>query len=615
MATRTWKRLICVEQEQWRQWEQWKCVPYWMTGEPPPSHAKPPGKSRKNPYLVLGIVKLGAVPAFLLALAALASPVSQATLAPVFGSIPSSVNHKEALIATYLLGYLLQTQLRGRIPRHSGLAFLCVWIYWVPFLHLHLFRFSELLGIVGGPALLGFTSCHMIVIPAVYDAAERFEKLTLRLGYAGRAGSILAAAAGLLYFTLLERFFARWLPELQCFSYAVHSSPGSWSSNLARSLSPVNLQHNMALSLFMAVPPLSILRLLQAPMILHNLVLNPHIDLPGPFTRLNDTLATHNWAIVDRAWSNTGYISILESHDLRHRVLRCDHSLLGGEWLLTDDRRTKEGWKVTEPIYAVFEMLEAVRLMDVTPAIPDSKVRALVVGLGIGTAPKALIQHGINTTVVELDPVVHKFATEYFDLPANHTAVLQDAVSWVSETASSGIERYDYIIHDVFTGGAEPLLLFTLEFLTGLRSLLKSNGVIAINYAGDLNLPLTLLVLNTIRRVFDGQCKIFRDAPPETAQKDGDTSEQDFLNLVVFCRNSPGPITFRKPTRADFLDSKSRQHYLLPRADYEISFPQGIHDTLHAGDEGKWSAQQIESAKRHWHIMRKVLPSAIWELW
>lgn len=40
--------------------------------------------------------------------------------------------------------------------------------------------------------------------------------------------------------------------------------------------------------------------------------------------------------------------------------------------------------------------------------------------------------------------------------------------------------RYDYIIHDVFTGGAEPLELFTMEFLEGLYELLKPGGAIAI---------------------------------------------------------------------------------------------------------------------------------------
>jgi hypothetical protein len=35
-------------------------------------------------------------------------------------------------------------------------------------------------------------------------------------------------------------------------------------------------------------------------------------------------------------------------------------------------------------------------------------------------------------------------------------------------------------VHDVFTGGAEPVDLFTLEFLQSLGRVLKPNGVIAI---------------------------------------------------------------------------------------------------------------------------------------
>ena len=41
-------------------------------------------------------------------------------------------------------------------------------------------------------------------------------------------------------------------------------------------------------------------------------------------------------------------------------------------------------------------------------------------------------------------------------------------------------KMYDYIIHDVFTGGAEPVELFTEEFLRGLGNSLSVNGVIAI---------------------------------------------------------------------------------------------------------------------------------------
>lgn len=100
-------------------------------------------------------------------------------------------------------------------------------------------------------------------------------------------------------------------------------------------------------------------------------------------------------------------------------------------------------------------------------------------GLGIGTTPAALITHGINTTIVELDPVVYKFALDYFTLPTNHTPVVEDAVTYV-DNAQKGELRYDYIVHDVFTGGAEPVDLFTFEFLKGLYSLLKDDGVITI---------------------------------------------------------------------------------------------------------------------------------------
>jgi len=76
---------------------------------------------------------------------------------------------------------------------------------------------------------------------------------------------------------------------------------------------------------------------------------------------------------------------------------------------------------------------------------------------------------------------VHEFATDYFDLPHNHTSIIGDAIKVVNDMQTNEIrKRYDYIIHDVFTGGAEPIDLFTYEFLTGLSSLLEWDGVIAI---------------------------------------------------------------------------------------------------------------------------------------
>lgn len=79
-----------------------------------------------------------------------------------------------------------------------------------------------------------------------------------------------------------------------------------------------------------------------------------------------------------------------------------------------------------------------------------------------------------------MDPVVHELAARYFDLKENNPPVLQDAVRYVQSLAKTAPATYDYIIHDVFTGGAEPVDLFTLEFFEGLRSLLKPAGTVAI---------------------------------------------------------------------------------------------------------------------------------------
>lgn len=93
-----------------------------------------------------------------------------------------------------------------------------------------------------------------------------------------------------------------------------------------------------------------------------------------------------------------------------------------------------------------------------------------------------MIAHGIHTTIVEIDPVVYDYATKHFDLPSNHTKIIEDATVFIDRMEAEGAEReiYDYIIHDVFTGGAEPVELFTEEFLRGLSNSLSVNGVIAI---------------------------------------------------------------------------------------------------------------------------------------
>lgn len=109
-------------------------------------------------------------------------------------------------------------------------------------------------------------------------------------------------------------------------------------------------------------------------------------------------------------------------------------------------------------------------------------------GLGIGTSADALIRHGIETDIVELDPVVYRYAKEYFGLAENHTVYIEDALVFIARELAkdSQQKRYDYILHDVFTGGAVPAALFTQEVFLGLRTLMSDDGVIAIVSAYSL---------------------------------------------------------------------------------------------------------------------------------
>lgn len=206
---------------------------------------------------------------------------------------------------------------------------------------------------------------------------------------------------------------------------------------------------------------------------------------------------------------------------------------------------------------------------------------------------------------------------KYFDLPTKHTAVLKDAVAWVQNASISAAKQYDYIIHDVFTGGAEPLPLFTDNFLGNLRSLLTPDGVVAVNYAGDLSDASTKQVINTINLAFDRQCRMFRDSEPSD-----ETGATDFLNMVIFCKNAAdGKLEFREPIEADYLGTVSRRHYLAPRKTLELKFPTEEEvvvetvQTLTVDNLSEFEKKQVESARRHWKIMRLVVPDFVWELW
>jgi hypothetical protein len=544
----------------------------------------------------------------LLLVAGVASPVSQLNLSPVYGSIPASLHHQRAMTVTAVTALIARRSLKKYVSVDLA-NYIGVIAYWTPVIQFFLFPYSGKLGIEYGPLIIESLTYFPLLFLSMWAAVDLLDTIDLsRFSLPQSLSEAVLPTASYFAVSTVAKISSATLPNF--IGTSVH-------------FTRVGLQLLLA-SVSAFLSPSKVI-FLTAPALIHTFWANPHHAGLGGFPMANSTLfATQNYTLLARHESITGYVSVVESHaDNAFRLLRCDHSLLGGEWLVTPEAYSR-GQRQRESIFAVFVLLEAVRLVEPinpsTSTLDDSQKSALVIGLGIGTAPNAMIAHGINTTIVELDPVVHHYATKYFNLSPDHTAVIDDAVTYVAEKSVTNPGSFNYIIHDVFTGGAEPVYLFTSEFMQGLYNLLADDGVVAINYAGDLSLGSTRLVLNTIHAIFPA-CRLFRDQPAPETQNEG---EADFINMVVICvKNDEGKgkeaITFREPEQKDYLGSIARQNFLMPKEELEVKYkyikPEDGGKTMSKNDVGELERYHKEGAVSHWKIMRTVLPEGVWEMW
>ncbi|GJN91173.1 hypothetical protein Rhopal_004191-T1 [Rhodotorula paludigena] len=335
--------------------------------------------------------------------------------------------------------------------------------------------------------------------------------------------------------------------------------------------------------------------------------------------------------------------------DMTFRYLRADHSLLGGLWVgpsrseLKAARRSglgevseKEVVRKAESIYSTFILQELVRLVDRPADLPrQSPEQGLIIGLGAGLCARALAQHGVNLTLVEIDPVVYDFARDYFgvnDVKAGEIA-LADAVQWVGEQQGKG-KLFDYIVHDVFTGGAVAASLFTAPFLSQLASLMHPSGILALNFAGTLSSLSSLAILTTVLSTFTslgGSCRAFEDVPLTSSSAEHSTSPDSFINLVVLCSRSwyLSPLAVRDPKRSDYLAFPSPRvrhavfrNFRAQEVSLERFDPRGRDEA----DVRRWvigveedarrvEKDQLDEVRMHAEAMGKVLPPDVWASW
>ena len=289
----------------------------------------------------------------LLTLVSVYSNASQMALSPVYGSLPSAAWHAKLTAAACFVGWAANVLIEGKLPV-PPLKLIPVVAAYVPVVQFFLCRYSDILTARWGPLVTELATLAPLIVLTASCVASNLEGVRL-----GSLPSFVADSApglgSLLYFKLAEGVSGALL-----------------SRHVGRTIFLTRIGLEMLLAGIYAVLAPSKLLLLSLPAILHTAVFNHHLHTPSATAALQTALGAQNWTLLDRKESVTGYISVLQSAEHGFRVLRADHSLLGGEWVRFP------GPIVAEPVYSVFVMLEAVRLVDAPQPIVDGEADALV---------------------------------------------------------------------------------------------------------------------------------------------------------------------------------------------------------------------------------------------
>jgi predicted membrane-bound spermidine synthase len=286
--------------------------------------------------------------------------------------------------------------------------------------------------------------------------------------------------------------------------------------------------------------------------------------------------------VVDQSQSLYGLLQAIDDRGRNFRLLRADHSIIGAQFL--GDHSAG---------FSFLHLLEAVQFLR-----PQAK-DLLQIGLGIGSLPTVLERRGVRADVVEIDPAVVRFARTYFGFSTRGETFVEDARTFLRRSD----RRYDFIVHDTFTGGTTPEHLLSLEVIARIHELLRPGGVLALNFVGyqdGPNAEATWAVARTLRAVFP-KVRTFRDSAPSD-RPDSPT------NLIFFA--SDDALEFLIPPNARFENSLCEQ-VLRSFQNWEVltQVPNGplITDGLNP-----LARLQIAVAEAHFYAMNELLPIAVW---
>lgn len=251
------------------------------------------------------------------------------------------------------------------------------------------------------------------------------------------------------------------------------------------------------------------------------------------------------WHLVAKEESSFGgevRVVDVDAHGHVVRYLLSSHGVLGAAFVAEELRE--------QPLFTVFALLQAVRFLTPRPR------RALSLGLGANAVPGALRTHGIHTDVVERDEAVCTLASRFFGATAGPSAHgrlwIRDAAEFLA--VEHVPERYDVVVHDLFSARNPSALLEAPVFQQIRDRWLRDTGVLVVNFLGyhdpaaseaaARGYPVGAAIAQSLRRVFRA-VRCFREIPPDM---DGG------LVANLMCWASGAAWALKLPTSGDFAD-------------------------------------------------------------
>ena len=301
----------------------------------------------------------------LLSVVATSNELVRLALTPVYDA-SSSLYHRNWDINVLALVYIACVELSPSVERVANIFF-PIWGTAAPLILSLSFRLSEKLGPRYGPVVTGL----VIIMPLIFTCFLRTLKDAMRWvepqgTFLGITGQYRAAPVLLILWLL---FYCLKRLAILLVQMTINSDLGPTGTRFGLL--------GLTSCLYCLWAP-SRTRYILLAIAVAFFSFSTHIPTSNNNHKINQALRKYNFSLIERRESVTGYISVLENTEAGYRVMRCDHSLLGGEWIAqVEDGRPRE------PIYTVFIMLEAVRLVETearkqSVAIPDRARTALV---------------------------------------------------------------------------------------------------------------------------------------------------------------------------------------------------------------------------------------------